>query len=307
MSTKYIHFTNEEKERARKTDIAEILHAHGELLKHSGTEYEWRSGTQKITIRGHVWFDHYEHIGGDAISFVQKFFNKSFPEAVTFLLGKSGGELYPMPRKIIAKRGAFSLPKRNENTDRVFTYLTSFRGIACDVVRDFECRGMIYESEKYHNAVFVGFDSNGDPAHASLRGIGHESDFKGSVPNSSPEFSFHWLGQDNALYLFESPIDMLSYITMHKNGWKKHSYAACCGVSNHVLVQMLCDNANLDTVVLCLDNDEVGQSANTRMAKDLVGHGIQVEILVPIHKDWNEDLLYSNESEDESECQALQL
>ena len=70
---------------------------------------------------------------------------------------------------------------------------------------------------------------------------------------------------------------------------------------------MLCDNTNLDSVFLCLDNDEVGQSAAKRMAKDLAGHGIQVEILVPSRKDWNEDLLHSDESEDESECQAYEM
>ena len=31
---------------------------------------------------------------------------------------------------------------------------------------------MIYESAKYHNAVFVGYDKDGNPRHACMRGTG---------------------------------------------------------------------------------------------------------------------------------------
>ena len=36
MSTKYIHFTKEQKQIARQTDIAELLRSQGEVLKRSG-------------------------------------------------------------------------------------------------------------------------------------------------------------------------------------------------------------------------------------------------------------------------------
>ena len=42
MSTKYIHFTEQEKEQARQIDIAELLRSQGEALKRSGSEYEWK-------------------------------------------------------------------------------------------------------------------------------------------------------------------------------------------------------------------------------------------------------------------------
>lgn len=100
---------------------------------------------------------------------------------------------------------------------------------------------------------------------------------------------------------------MLSYISMHKDGWQKHSYAACCGVSDRVMLQMLQDDSNIKTVCLCLDNDEAGWKADKRIADKLFTQGIQTEILVPIHKDWNEDLLFPEESEVEDECRVLQL
>ena len=87
MSTQYIHFTKEQKQIARQTDIAELLRSQGEVLKHSGSEYEWRDGSQKVTIRGNLWYHQYEQVGGDAIDFVRRYYNKSYAESVEYLLG----------------------------------------------------------------------------------------------------------------------------------------------------------------------------------------------------------------------------
>ena len=84
---------------------------------------------------------------------------------------------------------------------------------------------------------------------------------------------------------------MLSFISMQKEGWRQHSYAASCSVSDRVLFQTLKDNPNIRQVVLCLDSDEPGQTAAKRIADKLFVQGIASEILVPVHKDWNEDLL----------------
>ena len=76
MST-YIHFTDEQKEQARQTDLVSLLKLQGESVKRSGSEYEWRDGTQKVTVRGNLWFHQYERVGGDAVDFVRKFYDKS--------------------------------------------------------------------------------------------------------------------------------------------------------------------------------------------------------------------------------------
>ena len=174
------------------------------------------------------------------------------------------------------------------------------RGLDRDVVYAFARKQMIYESTKFHNAVFVGFDREGIPRHANMRGTGSESSFKGNADSSEPEYSFHWNGKSQYLCLFEAPIDMLSFISMNKENWQKHSYAAACSVSDRVLFQMLNDDPNITDVFICMDNDEPGQRA------------AKASILVPKHKDWNEDLLYlsrdecEKRSEVESPCQAFQ-
>ena len=288
--SQYIHFTEQQKTQARQTDIAELLRSQGETLKRSGSESEWMDGGQKVTIRGNLWYHQYEQVGGDAVDFVRRFYNKSYPEAMKYLLGGSGGTLAVSP-SVQKEEKPFVLPPKNDNMRRVFAYLLNRRGIDREVLYAFVHKGMIYESADYHNAVFVGFDSNGNPKHAHKRGTGSESSYKGNVSGSQPEYSFHWSGQSDTLYLFEAPIDMLSFISMQKEGWRQHSYAASCSVSDRVLFQTLKDNPNIRQVVLCLDSDEPGQTAAKRIADKLFVQGTASEILVPVHKDWNEDLL----------------
>lgn len=310
MPTGYIHFTDEQKEIARQTDIADLLRRQGETLKRSGSELEWRDGSQKVTVRGNLWFHQYDQEGGDAIDFVRRFYNKTYPEAVEYLLGECGGTLTVSPPIERKPPKPFELPPKNDNMRRVYAYLINRRGISRDVVYAFANRGMIYESADYHNAVFVGYGNDGIARHAHKRGTGSESNFKGNVESGIPEYSFHWTGTSRHLCLFEAPIDMLSFISLHPNGWQKNSYAAGCGVSDRVLWQMMKDNPQISNIYLCLDNDEAGHKANKRISDALFVKGIKHEILIPNHKDWNEDLLYPNdesEEEGEAECQALQL
>lgn len=296
----YIHFTKEQREQARQTDLANFLIGQGEKVKKSGSEYEWLDGSQKVTIRGHLWYHQYEQKGGDAVDFVRRFYNKDYAEAVQMLLNNGGSQITTSP-PIEKEHKPFKLPPRNDRMSRVFSYLLLTRGVDKDVLFEFIRNRMIYESADFHNAVFVGYDSSGKPRHAHKRGTVTSNPYKGNVAGSQPEFSFHWHGTSDKIFLFEAPIDMLSYISMHKENWKNHSFAASCSVSDRVFFQCLKDNPNIKNVFLCFDNDEAGQTANKRIADKLNKLNIQNEILIPTHKDWNEDLTLS-EKGDEPIC-----
>ena len=293
----YIHFTEAQKLAARETDLVAFLQRRGEGLKRSGSEYEWKDGSAKVTVRGNLWFHQYERVGGDAIDFVRRFYGMDYPQAVELLLDGCSDFEKPTQHATIQQKPTkkFLLPKRNNTMHRVYAYLLQQRGIDREVLNVFVRERMIYECAEHRNAVFVGYDPNGVPRHAHKRGTNSQSTYKGNQDGSRPEFSFHWCGQSDRLYFFEAPIDLLSYISMHKEKWQEHSYAAACGVSDHVLWQMMKDNSNLNHVCLCFDNDEAGQTASQRIAAKLNARGITNEVLIPTHKDWNEDILYSRE------------
>lgn len=300
----YIHFTKEQREQARRTDLANFLISQGEKVKKSGSEYEWLDGSQKVTIRGHLWYHQYEQKGGDAIDFIRKFYNKDYAEAVQMLLSNYGGQIVNL-QTTEREQKPFILPPRNDRMSRVFSYLLLTRGIDKDVLFEFVRKKMIYESAYYHNAVFVGYDSSGKPRHAHKRGTVTSNPYKGNVAGSQPEYSFHFNGTSDKIFLFEAPIDMLSYISMHKKNWKEHSYAASCSVSDRVLFQCLNDNPNIKNVFLCFDNDEAGRTANKRTADKLNSMNIQNEILIPNFKDWNEDLIFEPKGDEQICSQVL--
>ena len=89
--------------------------------------------------------------------------------------------------------------------------------------------------------------------------------------------------------MFESPIDMLSFLTLYPKGWQQDSYVTLCSVADRALFRQLENHTNLQKIVLCLDNDEAGRQATERIAAKLSEKGYaDVSVLLPALKDWNE-------------------
>lgn len=289
MST-YIHFTEEQKQQAAAVDLEVLLRSRGEKLIASGREKRLASD-HSVTIRGNEWYDHAEERGGHAVSFVQRFYGFSYPEAVTMLLGGEMGTVYPSARERVEEPSKpFVLPPAHGDMRRVYAYLVKHRNIDRSVVAYFAKEKLLYEDAEYHNAVFVGTDENGVPRHAHKRSANsYGKAFRLNVEGSAPQYSFHHIGTDGNLYVFEAPIDMLSFITLHPEDWQRQSYVACCGTSIQPVLKMLERVPQLDTVLLCLDNDEAGHKASERMREQLESN-YTVERLIPENKDWNDDL-----------------
>ena len=295
----YVHFTDEQKYRANNVDLADFLSRQGEKLIASGREKRLASD-HSITVHGNEWYDHAEEKGGYSIDFVRRFYGLSFPEAVTMLLGGEQGQTYqPANQKTPEPKKPFALPAANTDMRRAYAYLVKTRHIDREVVSFFAKQKLIYEScekskdgtKEYHNAVFVGYDENGVARHAHKRGLYTEGKgFKGNVDSCLPQYSFHYTGADNLLFVFEAPIDMLSYITLHPQDWQNHSYVALCGVGGQAMMKMLELNPQLNEVSLCLDNDEAGHKVSQRLKNQLAENGYLCHRLSSKEKDWNEDL-----------------
>ena len=305
-------YTDEQIQRAAKTDLVDFLRRNGQQVKRVGSEYEWMDGNETVSIKNNLWFNQYERIGGTIISFVEKYFGLSFQDAIQFILNEEGSEEFkptthkknpPKPQPIMPKE--FKLPPRNANMLRTFGYLINCRGISGTVLRIFAHNGLLYESADHHNAVFVGKDKYGVSKHAHMRSTNEKHKWRGNQTGSDPKFSFNWRGKGNMVFVFEAPIDMLSYISMYPKGWFDNNYVAACSLSSIPLKQMLEDTPNIRHVYICYDNDGPGQKAAHELEARLKESGYNAEILVPNLKDWNEDLLFSKQEEGEVECQTI--
>ena len=288
----YIHFTEEQKNRAASVNLEEFLRMRGEKLTRSGGEKRMASD-HSVTIRGSEWYDHATEKGGGPISFVRDFYGLSYPEAVSLLLDGEQGVEYPMAKqKEEAPPKPFELPPVNGDCRRVYAYLLKQRHIDREVVSHFVKAGLLYEDAKYHNCVFVGTDENGAPRHAHKRSTNSQGkSFRMTVEGSDFRYAFNWPGSSNQLMVFEAPIDMLSFISkFHDSAWARHSYVALCGTSSQPMLGMLERYPQIDTVHFALDNDQAGQLAMRRLAALAREKGLTVNALVPVLKDWNEDL-----------------
>ena len=180
----------------------------------------------------------------------------------------------------------------DESMHRVFAYLIKQRFIDSDVIAHFAKAKTLYEDKEHHNAVFVGLDENGIPRQASKRSTStFGKTFRITIEGSDTAYSFSHFGESNKLFVFEAPIDMLSFITLHKQGWEKHSYIAMNGVYESAVLKALESHKNLDRIYLCTDNDEGGIDAAYRL-KDILNENGYTDIyrVTPEHKDFNEDL-----------------
>ena len=300
----YIPFTDEQKQLANSVNLAEYLRVRGEKLERVGREhkliyYDGSGRHDSITIRGSKWFDHKNQTGGGAIKFMQEFYGMDFQTAVQELLGRSISPLSNSPPKADKqeqKTRDFKLPEANSNMHRVYAYLIKQRFISAEIITHFAKQHTLYEDKTHHNAVFVGLNEKGVPKQAHKRSTNSVgSTFRITCGGSDTRYSFAHFGENERLYVFEAPIDMLSFLTLYPKDWQKHSYIAMNGVYENAVLTALKNHSNLSEVILCVDNDEGGIEAADRLRDILNENGYSnVKRLAPPYKDWNEVLKAKN-------------
>jgi hypothetical protein len=276
-------YTQAQIDRANQTDLASFLQAQGETLTRSGREYRWKEH-DSLTLRGNKWFRHSRSKGGYPIDFVMEFYGKSFPEAVRLLTGESGDG---QSEAGTAPPTEFRLPLHGKTNDRAIQYLCESRGISKQIAQAFLLSGDIYEDAKRQNVVFVGRDRSGIPRYAHVRGT--QDNFRQDVADSDKSYPFRCEGKGDQLFVFEAPIDLLSFLCLYPQDWQSRSYIALGGVSGKALDRFLSERRDIKKVFLCLDSDAAGNEACTRLLQEIPA-GIAVMRLVPAMKDWNDVL-----------------
>ena len=279
-----MHYTQEQIDRANAVSLEDFLRSQGETLIRSGHEFRWKQH-DSLTIRDNKWFRHSQSKGGFPVDFVMEFYGKSFPEAVAMLLGDTGY----LPEK---DEPQFRLPPRRPTNDAAYRYLSEKRMIASSLLDVFFKAGDIYEDAAHRNVVFVGRDKNGIPRYAHTRGIEDQSRRDVSGSDKSCGFCYH--GSGNQLFVFEAPIDLLSFICLYSDKWTQRSYVSLGGVSGKALDRFLSECKDIGKVFLCTDNDEAGNTAAMRLAQ-AIPDGIEAVRFSPMLKDWNEVLCHAEQ------------
>jgi len=272
------YVTPEQIQRAKRLDLLTYLQYYEphELVRFSGNVYTTRTH-DSLKISNGKWSWWSRGIGGrSALDYLIKVRGMTLPEAVLQIDGQAA-IVPPIPSKARepAKPRRLLLPEKNENNDRVITYLTG-RGIHSTLIDYCIQTERLYESRYHHNAVFVGFDRQGIPRYGALRGTSG-SRFMGDANGSDKHFSFSIPARDEStkLHLFESAIDLLSYGTLgllSGRDWWQENYLSLAGIYKPkrnigestppaALMQYLKDYPQITEIALNLDNDAAGRLA----------------------------------------------
>ena len=289
-------FTDTEMQIAKETDLPELLTHLGYQVRRIG-RYHTTVEMDSLRIKDRrKWFRYSQNTGGNAITFLQQFYGKSFSEAVEYLLAFHGrardspDKAAPSVKRDEVQK-PFALPPRNADDRRVFAYLRK-RGIAAQVIRQFMNSGLLYEDAVHHNCVFVGRNESGQAKYAGLRGT-YDLDgpgFKGDAPGSDKNtgFSLPHDPRSDLVLVFEAPIDLMSYLTLHRD---TTNAIALCGLYDGTLQIYLQAHPEIRRIALCLDADEPGQKAAQQLQEKYQLQGYAVTVEKPrCGKDWNEYL-----------------
>jgi hypothetical protein len=297
-------FTDEQIIRANNIDIADMLQKQGEKIKKSGKDYRWERH-DSVLVRGNKWFRHSRQEGGGPIQFIQYFYGMSYADAVKYLLDGEEGAMFIQSSNKPEPKPVFKEPKLSKNMHRTFAYLVKTRMIDADIVEYFVNEKKILETEEYHNVVFCGYNENGEMKQMHLRSTLPGNRFFLDVEGSDKQYYFRHVGTNENVFVFEAPIDMLSYITLNKDEWQENSYVCLGGVAIDALKNILESNEHILNVYLCVDRDEAGDKTVRRIGDELDEMNYKWERILPENKDWNEDLM--NEIEEMDVCQMEQL
>lgn len=301
----------EDIQRAREMDLLTYLayYEPGNLKHVSGNVFSTVEHDSLIINNGKwCWFS--RQIGGkSALDYLIKVKGIPFRDAVERIIGNITEPL-PVVKQAESPPKEFVMPELNSDTTRVSTYLAS-RGIDPEITKWCIDHNLIFETAKYGNVVFVGYDKQGNPKHGSMRST--TTPYKGDVKGSDKRFAFRLIRAEHPrkVHVFEAVPDLLSYATCVKlrgGNWRKETYLSLAGIGGSslpkALEQFLKDYPDISHIYLHLDNDEPGRNAAKTIKGLLNGKYVVKDQPPPSGKDYNE-YLQSNRDQIKPKKEAI--
>lgn len=243
-----------------------------ELIRYSRNEYGTRTYSSLRMSNG-LWTSWANSIGGrSALDFFIKIKQWNFLEAAHYLKGLIENKTPIRVEQSKRVKHQLKLPRRNDNNNIVINYLFKERCIDKEIISYCIENHLLYEAQNDHSAIFIGYDSHCLAKYACKRGT--DSNVKQDIFGSDKAYSFSISNQNsNELHVFESAIDLLSYMTLQKRKGKFYldtNYLSLSGATTIgssveestvpiALETYLKDHSNIENIRLHLDNDKAGK------------------------------------------------
>lgn len=274
---------------ARRADLEQYLRGKGRVLKKEGRQFrvEKHSG---LVVSGNKWYSHTLLKGGNALDYMMFIEGIGFREAVRALTGIS--QVPENTSGMAVESRTPDIPERNTNNMVALTYLIGSRGIASEIILPLFSSGRIYQSAIYNNVVFTGIDNEGFIRYIMQRSTIPGNTLKFESFGSDKRFSFSLAGSSDLLMVFESPTDLLSFMSFkHRLSDENPHMLSLGGVSDIALEAYLNRMPGIRYILLMLDNDRAGHAACLQLHDKYSSRGYQMQEYLPEGKDWNLELL----------------
>lgn len=290
--------SKEDVERAREMDLYTYLsYYEPDNLRHVSSNVYSTYEHDSLMISNGKWCWFSQGIGGQsALDYLIKVKGIPFREAVERIIGNISEPL-PQLRPPPEVPKEFIMPKVSDDTTRVFKYLAG-RGIDPEIIQWCIDHKLIFETADYGNALFVGYNNNGEPKYGAVRATA--GSYKGDAKGSDKRFSFRIVKAKHpkTVHVFEAVPDLLSYATLVKlegGNWHTESYLSLAGIGMgknvpKALQQFLEDYPDITYVFLHLDNDEPGRNASKNIRQALGTNYTVRDRPPPSGKDYNDYL-----------------
>lgn len=317
-------------EKAKDADIVEVIERAGfHLKKESRNQYRGiEHDSLVIDVAKNRYYFNSRKLKGDPISFAQKVVGiDDFKQAVNFVNGLDVDIKKVRTKLQVKKPFKYHQEYEAPTTKQAEDYLVNKRKIDQRVVDIFIEKGLI-KQDKRKNVLFIWEDQKGQIKGCSEQGIIHTDKLKRGYwkkiqANSTEGQGFNYLqGRPENLKFFESPIDMLSYISINQGQGKLNNtwLISMDGLKDEVLNHYFKEanqQCEIKSFNLCVDNDQGGD----RFAKKYTPFEFQQgEKKVPIERespakpfeiktdkwDWNNERQYEVEQQQASKQTSIE-
>lgn len=293
-------FTVEEKAKARKANLVEYFRSKGYKVEKVDNERYKVRGFGGLYIKNeNCYYCFSAERGGNSIECLMNELNFDFVNAVKELLNYSTSDL--KRNKIINKKEKnhiFKMPELNKDQHRVFAYLNKTRGIDGKLIAELIKNNLLFQTKKFGNIVFPYRNFNKEIVGAEIVGTTQTKRFK-KIDKNTDDLTAYWLqyGEPKKIFVFESPIDLLSFICLNEKEKEFLSNSIFLSMSGlkYSVVKAFLEHFRPKQLYICIDNPTHSNEKDTVAISNFMKHfekpnGEKVIRLLPKNKDWNDDL-----------------
>ena len=255
---------------ARRLNLRDFLVRQGYTLHNEGSGNFRVLGFQGLIVKENYWYRHSTKEYGNAIDFIMKFEDLSFPGAIAKLLN-------------IQNRHDLVSWQFDENTDCIEKYLVENRKIDHDIVRQLITLNKI-KQDKAKCVCFLEYNDEDNLAYIFRRSTTSANIFKGEVKHSSKSNSFQITMKNNSilakykcikvdkLYIVEGAIDACAMATLLKMKFLKNDIIikiiTTAGYP-HPSLKSRIEKDNPSEIIIATDMDEQGRKL-TNIIKSMI-------------------------------------